>query len=106
MIVGILPVPTALRTLSVLISASTLSGGIGERKKCFSDCLFNYESKVLVVFGIFLVNSPATELKNLLKWLEITLSSVIVSLSTFKLMFSIDFLFVTLTIDLIPSHIF
>ena len=87
MIVGILPVPTALRTLSVLISASTLSGGIGERKKCFSDCLFKYESKVLVVFGIFLTSFPAIELKNLLKWLEITLSSVIVSLSIFRFVF-------------------
>ena len=53
MIVGILPVPTALWTFRVLISASTFSGVIGERKKDFSDCLYKYESKVLVVFGIF-----------------------------------------------------
>ena len=53
MIVGILPVPTALWTFRVLISASTFSGVIGERKKDFSDCFCKYESKVLVVFGIF-----------------------------------------------------
>ena len=53
MIVGILPGPTALWTFRLLISASTLSGDIGERKKDFLDCLFKYESKVLVVFGIF-----------------------------------------------------
>ena len=58
------------------------------------------------MFGIFLTSFPAIELKNLLKGLEITLSSVIVSLSKFKFMFYIDFLFVTLTIDLLPSHIF
>ena len=58
------------------------------------------------MFGIFLTSFPAIELKNLLKGLEITLSSVIVSLSKFKFMFYIDFLFVTLTIDLAPSHIF
>ena len=50
MIVGILPCPTALLILRVLISASTSSGDISERKKDFSDCLFKYESKVLVVF--------------------------------------------------------
>ena len=52
MIVGILPGPTALWTFRVLISVSTLSGDIGGRKKDFLDCLFKYESKVLVVFGI------------------------------------------------------
>ena len=73
MIVGILPGPIALWTFRVLISASTSSGDIGcERMKDFSDCLFKYESKVLVVFGIFLTSFPAIELKNLLKWLEIT----------------------------------
>ena len=92
--------------MRVLISASTSPGDIGGRKKDFSDCLFKYESKVLVAFGIFLTSFPALELKNLLKWLEITLSSVIVSLSIFRFMYYIGFLFVTLTIDLIPSHIF
>ena len=60
MIVGILPGPTALWTFRVLISASTSSGDIigGERTKDFSDCLFTYESKVLVVFGIFLTSFP------------------------------------------------
>ena len=59
MIVGILPGPTALWTFRVLISASTSSGDIGgERTKDFSDCLFKYESKVLVVFGIFLTSFP------------------------------------------------
>ena len=91
MIVGILPVPTALWTLRVLISASTLSGHIGERKKYFSDCLFKYESKVLVVFGIFLTSFPTIELKNLLKWLEITLSSVIVSYPYLNLCFVLIF---------------
>ena len=83
MIVGILPGPSALWTLRVRISASTSSGDIGQKKKDFSDCLFKYESEVLVVFGIFLTSFPAMELKNLLKWLEITLSSVIVSLFIF-----------------------
>ena len=50
----------------------------------------------------FLASFPAIEF---MKWLEITLSSVKVSLSMFKIMFCIDFLFVTLTIDLIPFHI-
>ena len=62
MIVGILPGPTAWWTLRVLISASTSSAYIGERKKQFSDCLFKYESKILVVFGIFLTLFPAIEL--------------------------------------------
>ena len=53
MIVGILPGPTALWTLRVLIGASISSGNIGKRKNDFSDCLFKYKSKVLVVFGIF-----------------------------------------------------
>ena len=66
--------------------------------------MLKYESKVLVLLGIFLTRFSATELKNLLKWLEITLSSIIVLLSIFKLMFCIEFVFVTLKIDLMSSH--
>ena len=84
MIVGIL----------VLISDSTSSGDRGERKKDFSDCLLKYESKVLVVLGTFLTSFPAIELKNLLKWLEITLSSVIVSLSILVILNSFDTLII------------
>ena len=72
-IVGILPSPTALWTFRVLLIASTSSGDIGGMKKDFSACLFKYESKVLVVFSIYLLSFPAIELKNFLKWLEITL---------------------------------
>ena len=64
MILGILPGPTTLRTVRVLISASKSSGDIGERKEDFSDCLFKYESKVLIVFGFFLTSFPAIELKS------------------------------------------
>ena len=106
MILETLRGPTALGTLRVLISASTSSVYIGERKKDFSDFLFKYESKVLVVFGIFLTSFPTIELKNLLKWLEITLSSVTVSYPYLNLCFCIDFFFVTLTINLITSQIF
>ena len=78
MSVGKLPGPTTLCTFKVLTNASTSLGDIGERKKDFSACLFEYESKVLVVFGVSLTCFPAIELQNLLKWLEVTLLSIIV----------------------------
>ena len=82
----------------VPISASSSSGDIGEGNTDFSSSLFKDESKVLVVLGIFLIRFLATEVKNL--------SSVMVSLSLFKLMLCIELLFVTLKIDVIPVHTF
>ena len=105
MVVGILPGPTALCTFRTLISVSTSSGNIGERKKNPSDCLGMSQRFWFLLVG-FLTSFPTTELKNLLKRLKFTLSSAIVLLSIFELMFCINFLFVTLKIDLISSYTF
>ena len=92
-LVGTLPGPAVFYVFSVYRISSTFSFVVGDKKKEFTFEFFNYESKNLGVFGILLTRFFATDMKKLLKWFEIVRSSVIVSLSIFRLIFLEDFRF-------------
>ena len=79
---------------------------MGGKKKEFSFEFFNYKSKDSGLFGILLPRFFATAVKKLLRWFEIVRSSVIVSLSTSRLMLLKAVSFFKLIIDRIPSHTF
>ena len=105
-LVGTLPGPAVLFVFSVLRMSSTSYFGVGDKKKEFSFEIFKYELKDLGVLGILLTRFFATDVKKLLKWFEIVRSSVIVSLSIFRVMLLEDFSIFTLIIDQMPSHTF
>ena len=58
------------------------------------------------ILGILLTRFFKTDMKKLLKWFEVVRSSVIVSLSIFRLIFLEHFSFFTLIIDRMPFHSF
>ena len=79
---------------------------MGDKKKEFSFEFFNYKSKDSGLFGILLTRFFATAVKKLLRWFEIVRSSVIVSLSTSRLILLKAVSFFKLIINRIPSHTF
>ena len=105
-LVGTLPGPAVLYVFSVRRMSSTSSFVMGDKKKEFSFGFFKYELKDLGVFGILLTRFFATDVKKLLKWFELVRSSVIISLSIFRLILLENFSFFTLIIDRMLSHTF
>ena len=86
-LVGTLPRPVVLVVFSVLRMSSTPSFVVGDKKKEFLFEFLNYEWKDWGVLGILSTRFFATDVKKLLKWFEIGRSSVIVSLSIFRLIY-------------------
>ena len=105
-LVGTLPGPAVLFVFSVHRMCSTSSFVVGDKKKEFSFKFFNYEWKDFGGLGILLTRFFAAGVKKLLKWFEIVRSSVITSLSIFRVMLLENFSIFTLIIDQMPSHTF
>ena len=64
---GMLLGPFALFKLKVFNSFRTSLGVVGDKKNVFALLFVEKESKVFLVFGIFLSNLPAIDVKRLLK---------------------------------------
>ena len=77
-----------------------------DKRKEFKLEFFKYVLKYLGVFRILLTRIFEIDTKKLLKWFEMISTSVIVSLSIFRLILLKDFLLFTLIIDRMPSHNF
>ena len=92
-LVGTLPGPAVFFVFSVLRMSSASSFVMADKIKEFLFEFFKDEWKDLGVLGILLTRFFATGLKKLLKLFEIVRSSVIVSLSIFRLILLEDFSF-------------